>query len=366
MGEIRPFESSHIPEVASLQLKILRRKQGPAKQSLLRYFEEIFFRNPWRADDLPSFVYLHQGKLVGFLGVIPRPMLFENRPVRAAIATQFMVDRDVYRGYAGLEMLKRFFGGPQDFSYTDGATEAAATTWTATGAYAASLFALEWTRVLHPAAYVRSILAGTKGKFRLAGKLLTPVGLIADAALAHTPVRFLARPDPPFPARPASADQLLNAMQSIGWRNALKPSYDAASFSWLIGQTADATQHGELRLAVVKGSEGETLGCFAYFAKPRGVATVMQFSARHRAFLPVFEALLRDAWDQGSAAVRGQVIPACLTHFTEQHCSLRHLGSGVLIHSRNAALLAAVLRGDAALSRLDGEWWMRFAVAEWE
>jgi hypothetical protein len=31
-----------------------------------------------------------------------------------------------------------------------------------------------------------------------------------------------------------------------------------------------------------------------------------------------------------------------------------------LIHSRNEKLLNAIYHGDAFLSRLEGEWWMRF------
>jgi len=38
----------------------------------------------------------------------------------------------------------------------------------------------------------------------------------------------------------------------------------------------------------------------------------------------------------------------------------------VLIYSREQALMDTILRGDDALSRLDGEWWMRFAVDDWE
>jgi hypothetical protein len=92
---------------------------------------------------------------------------------------------------------------------------------------------------------------------------------------------------------------------------------------------------------------------------------VLQIGAKGRHFDSVFLALLRDAWDQGAIAVRGQAIPRYLFAMTGRHASFRHVGHGVLVHSRDPIVLACVLQGEAALSRLDGEWWLRFAVEEW-
>src|SRR5438046_196924 len=41
------------------------------------YFERIFFQNPWVDADLPSLVYEDEtGRVGGFVGVVPRRMLF--------------------------------------------------------------------------------------------------------------------------------------------------------------------------------------------------------------------------------------------------------------------------------------------------
>lgn len=39
---------------------------------------------------------------------------------------------------------------------------------------------------------------------------------------------------------------------------------------------------------------------------------------------------------------------------------LRREGAWTLIHSRHGDIVAAMERGAAGLSRLDGEWWLRF------
>jgi hypothetical protein len=366
MGEILPFQASHVPEVAALHLKVIRKRLQPAGADLQRYFEEIFLGNPWRADDLPSLVYVHDGRVAGFLGVVPRRMLFLKRPVRVAVASQFMVDRDLYRGYAGLELLKRFFSGPQDLSLTDGATEPAYATWTASGARAAWLYSLEWTRIFRPVRYLRGTLEERKGKRRILGKLMTPAGAVLDAALRRVPARRLAAPNSPCQAEPVTADELLQAIERIGWRDPLKPCYDPETFRWLIAKTAHARSHGSLRLAVVRDSDREPVGWYVYFAKPGGISVVMQLGGKTHRFEEVLQTLLRDAWDQRSAAIRGQAIPRQLTSLTRNYCGLRHIGSGVLVHARDPDLLACILRGDAALSRLDGEWWMRFAIEDWD
>jgi hypothetical protein len=365
MGEIRVFEEAHISEVATLQLKILRRQPRPAGNDLQQYLGDILLRNPWRSDDLPSLVYIHQSKIVGFLGVVPRPMVYRGRPLRIAVATQFMVDRDVYRGFAGLELLKRFFAGPQDVSYTDGATDAAHATWTAIGAHAARLFSLEWTRILRPMQYARGMLAFRKGKWSTLARVLAPAGRLTDAGLSMVPLRLLAVPVSEYSTEETGADGLLAVIQKIGWHDPLHPAYELESFRWLIQQTTDAHAHGTLRLGIVRHGNGDATGWYAYFAKRGGISVVMQLGAQARHFNPVFQALLRDAWHQGSAALRGQAIPRHLSDLTYQHCGMRYVGSGALVHTRDPELLGTILRGDAALSRLDGEWWMRFAVADW-
>jgi hypothetical protein len=366
MGEIRPLEESHIPEVAALQLKIIRRQPRPPGRDLQKYFGDIFLRNPWRADDIPSLVYLDGGRIVGFLGVIARPMMWGKRPVRIAVASQFMVDREQYRGFAGLELLKRFFQGPQDISYTDGATEAAHVTWTAAGACAASLYSLEWTRSLRPARYARGMLEQRKGAWRWLGKTMAPAGWLTDIVLSKIPLRVFSPPTTGYRSQDASADELFQAIQEIGWREKLKPAYEPVSFRWLMAQTAEARFHGTLRMAVVRDPTGALAGWYAYFSKPGCVSVVMQIGAHARHIDNVFLALLRDAWERGAAAVRGRAIPRYLTNFNDQHCSFRHIGSGVLVQARDPELLTCILRGDAAFSLLDGEWWLRFAVGDWD
>jgi hypothetical protein len=75
----------------------------------------------------------------------------------------------------------------------------------------------------------------------------------------------------------------------------------------------------------------------------------------------VLDHLFHDARARGATAISGQVQPELLDAFAACHCIIRCHGLRVLIQSRRPELLAAIHRGDASLSRLDGEWGLRFS-----
>jgi hypothetical protein len=368
MGEIRTFEEAHIPDVAALELKVFHNRRQPAGPGLQQYFRQIFLDSPLRDEELPSLVYIHNNKLVGFIGVIPRRMVFCGRPIRVAVASQLMVDTEEYRGFAGMEMVRRLFLGPQDLTLTDGATESAYALWTALGGRAAQLYSLQWTRVFRPLGYLRGI-AERRPKTgpvpRAIMRLLSPGCALADSALSRLPFNALSAPATEFRSEAAGGDALLECIREIGWRDALQPTYEPEFFRWLLAQAAAADRHGALKMAVVRDLGGATAGWYIYYAKRGGESTVLQIGASIRHFEDVFLALARDAWDSGATALGGQVAPRDLLSLSRRHCTFKYVGNGVLVHSRNSEIVSCILQGEAALTRLDGEWWTRFAVGEW-
>jgi hypothetical protein len=374
VGEIQKFEESHIPEVAALEIKVFHQRSSATSSALEQYFAKMFFQNPWRETELSSYVYIQGGKLVGFIGVVPRPMEFNGRKILVGTSSQLMVDETLRsasggRGVppgVGYALTKRFFAGPQDFSYTDGATEAACAVWTAAGAKVARLYSLEWLRVLRPVRYYQGKLSRhPRAGFRTMARAMFAGCWLADMALSKLPFHALSPPASDLISVPAGAEELLQCLNEIGWQDALKPSYDSASLRWLLSEAASARHRGELRSVVVRDAGGKSAGWYVYYAKPGGVFVVLQIGAASRRMNTVLQALWRDAWEQGALAIHGQAIPRHLLGFETRHCSFRYPGNGVLVHSRDPQLLACVLQGEAALTRLDGEWWMRFADTDW-
>jgi hypothetical protein len=365
MGEIRAFTEEHVREAAGLYLRSMRAQHRPAPASLQDYFREIFFGNPWATAEIPSLVYLEAGKLVGFLGVIPRPMQFRGRPIRAAVGTQFVVERGTYRGTAALELMRHLFRGPQELTFTDGCGEAAARIWTAAGARVARLHSFNWIRFLRPCQGARGFLGRSGGAL--------PRLLRAGAGLVAPPIDYLLskalpglRPHSRYAARPATAGELLGTIQESKGREPLQPAYTPSDFDWLMSQAASATRSGQLRMMTVQSPEGERCGSFVYYAKPGAAAYVLQIGWRRRDNFPeVLRALFEDAWQQGASDVKGQAIPQFLTTLSAEQCLFRQMDSCVVGYSANADILNSLLLGETAISRLDGECWLRFQGEPW-
>ena len=309
-------------------------------------------------------MYLEDGKLTGFLGIIPRPMVFRGKPVTAATLTQFMVDPEKRRSSAAMSLLRRCFQGPQDLTWADGSADPVYMLHKVHGSLPAYFYSLHWMRVLRPFEMARGFLP----RFGMPGR-----GLHGIASLVTIPADALVTRLPPFKSaapvftpRSASPAKILACIQEIGWREPLTPHYDPDSFNWLLSQTASAKAAGSLRMLIAQDAAGQDCGWLVYQARRQGTAYLLQMGMRRSDhFEPLLQVLFADAWNQGCAVVKGSTRPEYLTGLTRNYCVIRHPGSSALIHSRNADLLNTVRLGEAALSGLDGERWQRFASENW-
>ena len=153
---------------------------------------------------------------------------------------------------------------------------------------------------------------------------------------------------------------MLAHLPDVADGSALQPEYDARSLAWLLEQTARKARHGTLRARAVLESGRRLIGWYLYYLNAGGVSEVVQIAACNGSFDRVLQRLLADAWRQGAVAVRGRLDPRHVQELSDRHCWFRREGTWTLVHSRNADLAAAIHQGNAFLSRLEGEWWLRF------
>jgi hypothetical protein len=365
MGEVRAFRSDDIPRVAALWLDAFHRSTAPAAVALHEYFRDIFF-GPCYDPELPSLVYEQPGGAIqGFLGVIPRRMAFRGETIRVAVATQIMVASGA-RGYAAGALLRRYFAGAQDLSYSDGANEDSERLWRAGGGDIATLYNLAWTRVLRPAGHITALLR-ERNRWTALQPLLQPASRAFDAAFALV--------DPRARSTGEEADQLqaeAATPESIGWciRNlspgrVLTPQYDHESLDWLLAQAAAKQRHGKLHGKVLRDGRGDRVGWFLYYARRGGIAQVLQFGGQPRRIRSVLQCLFRDAGAQGAVAVSGGFEPRYMKDLARSRARFSWPAYAVVVRSRRPELAQAVHRGDAFLTRLEGEWWARFSDPTW-
>jgi hypothetical protein len=345
---IRRFEADDLPEVAALHRRIMAPDGAGGSgwlQAYRGYFADVFLSEATRSAGLPSLVYQREGRVRGFLGVMPRRMQFDGRPLLAAVCSQFVVDPSE-RGQAGLQLLKRCLAGEQDVSITDEAADCTRKIWEWCGGTIALPYSMHWIRPLRPA---QAALP----------RMLAPAARIVDAVAARAIGRL--RPATPAGTRaPIDEETLRGCLMDSAGRCAMAPVYDAATVRWALDRARRNRAHGVLRALVVKDA-GAIAGWFIYHARRDGRAEVLQMGAEPRQHRNVFDHLLEDAWQQGAAMVSGRFEPSFAPQLSESGCLSYRRGHWTLIHAKRPDVAHALQRGDAFFSRLEGEWCLRFS-----
>ena len=357
MAAIRAFTPEDIPAVVALRRRIFRFSEQPSPEGMARSFDEIFFGNPWRDDSLPSFVYEVRGTIVGFLGVIPRAMVWEGRPLKAAVITQFMVDPD-HRGGPGVLMLGRLFAGAQDLTFSDAATDAAHVVWERLGGETLLLYGMEWHRPLRPLRHAVTSLGPATG-WRAARLASRPLWNLVDAVAARAPNNPFHQRTPPGDAREVDAGTIATHLgDCLG--SALHGDHDEAALSWLLDRLPRKKQYGRYQQIGVWDESGSFAGWFLYYLNERGTSLVAQLGSRPGKRDLVLDHLFHHAWRGGSLAVSGRLDPPATRDLERKQCVFQLGKPWVLIHSRNRELMDSIHAGRAYLTRLDGEWWLNF------
>lgn len=343
--------------MAALRLATFRLTRRRSPEDLAAYIREIFLANPWRDEALPSLVYEDaQGRVAGFVGVIPRRMTFRGVPVRVAVSTQFMVD-PASRGPAGIQLVQRLFAGPQDLTLGDAAPDAARKIWVGLGGSVAMVHSLFWTRAVRPFRFAATEL-GDRPLIRVARLLLRPLLNGLDSAW-RAGSRGTRRP---LAGRtePLTVSSLAAAAPGIIGDRALHPVYDEPGLRWLLERVAEVPHLEPLEAVLVRDAGGAVAGWFLYFPRRGGTAQVFQLGSTARTAPLVIQHLLQHARQHGAVGVTGRVDPVTLSALEAAGCILHRRGPWVLVQTRRPDLLAAIERGDAWLSSLDGERWLSF------
>ena len=351
---IRPLIDSDVDQVRDLWQRT-GGKDVPTSAALLM---RLFFDSPWRDDAFASLAYEdYSGRLLGCLGISPRPMLFRDRAIRAVVGHQLLIDPSRAGARAGIELARRFLAGPQDLSLAVW-NDFGRRIWTSLGGGVTPFHSLSWTRALRPARYMLRMLRH-RGLPLSAAVPLYPACHAVDATLNV----FRRRETPERPSAPLSdeldAVTMLSYLSTFASDRALKPSYDVATLSWLMETLGDAISRGHLHKVAVRTCSGRPLGWYVYYLGVSGAAEVMQVGGKDDALRDVLDHLFEHARQRGAVAITGPMDARLVGALSEKHCAFhRPRNTWALIHSRDARIVEAIHSGDAFLSRLEGAPWL--------
>jgi hypothetical protein len=357
MNHVRSLVADDIPALAELHASVFADCSDLSRAQRQRYLRQVFLESPWRGTVLSSLVSedQHDG-VVGFLGVVPRPMSLRGRSITVAVGSQFMVAPN-HRG-VGIQLLRTFLSGPQHLSLTDGPSQMLLKVWKALGGTDSPLHSIHWTRPLRPIQYVLS-LAAERAAIASLTTMARPLCSALDWLFSRTGRS-------PFQVSPAPAgdeltvDGLLDCVAELAPRTGLRPVYDRESMRWLLEMAERKTYLGELHRVRVRNSANEVVGWYLCYLQRGRSCEVLQMAGRSDAIELVLDHLFSYAWRKGALAVSGRLQADFFDALKAKHCILHGAGAPVLVYSRQHELIEAIRGGDAFLTRLDGEWWMPF------
>jgi hypothetical protein len=357
-GRVRPLEREDLSQIVALHVRVFGRQATAPPDRLQSYLSRVLYEHPWIDGDCPSLVYEDRvGRVVGCLGVMPRPMIIGGRPGRAAIAHHYLVDPTYRAARAGVELVRRFLAGPQDFSLTEG-NERTRQIWQAFGGGAVLLRSLHWTRPLRPSSYLLSLLS-RRGLPRPMATTLAPVCRGLDAITpAAAPRAF----------RPELADVHGTEIDASALRGCLtmctadlhvQPFYDLRALEWLLETLSDRPHHGTLHRVAVRDGAQRVLGWYLYYLGANGHGDVVQVGGYEHGLSRVLDHLFCHARQHGAVSVSGALEPHTFSMLARKSCAFHFPDSSwVLVHGRDAGLVNAIHHGNAFLTRLEGEWWL--------
>lgn len=356
LATMRPCEPADLPRVAALFTKTFRGKSGSDGSALATYLHSLLFEHPWRDPEIASQVSIARGgALRGFICILPVRMRLGDRPVRTALAGSLMVDEPEKHPLVGAALLRAFIKGPQELSFSETSNAISLRMWDALGGSTAPLFSLEWIRPLRPAGAACAFLREKVS----AAALLRPLAAAADR-IAHAMTRSPALSAGDAVVENAALDDasLLALFSRLSANYRLAPRWSTDDLRWMLSLAGEKERYGPLICKIVRGKQGKAIGCFLYYARPGGIAFVLQVLAERAQTGRVLDALFVDAHALGCVALRGRLQPELLGSLQVRNCIFVNRSS-LTYKAKDKEILEVVRSTDALLTGLSGESWTR-------
>lgn len=356
-GNVRALDRRDVAPVTELYRNVLGKGDQASSDPLRARLQSILLDHPWYDDAIPSLVFEDEGgRIVGCIGVMPRPMSFNGRKIIAAVSHSFIVEPGSRSSLAALELARHFLSGPQDLSMAEG-SNVSRRIWELSGGSTSLLYSMSWTRPLRPSRYALAFLS-RRGLSPAFGWVLKPFCRLIDGVtplISRTPFHL---------RRPLNSEEELDGetlrqnLADFETDRTLHPHYDGNSSSWLLQMLARKKNRGTLQKVNVRDGR-RTLGWYVYYENFDDTGEVVQIGAKENCIDRVLDHLFYRAKRNGLVAVTGQMDPVHFHALARKHCLFHHDGgSWMLIHSRHLDIVDAIHRGDAFLTRMDGEWWI--------
>jgi hypothetical protein len=362
VSQVRPFTEADIEQVGELHRRVFGTSEPLSSELLDRYrtyFLEVFLNNPWNRGGTAMVYEENDGTVSGFMGSVMRPMLFKSERIQMRIGTQFIVDPR-RRGFAGLKLLRALFAGPQELTLGDEGNLQSRGLWDAFGGFAAPVYSMRWHYPLRPCEAVRRTVMGINRVPRFVPRMAAPFARALDGIAAPVLARLARKAAVEFTEEDPGAQELAGYMAASATGKSLRPEYDARSLEWVLARAQRLRPEAALVKRLLKTDTGQVAGWYVYAAASGGAGEVLQLHANSGFETQVLDNLFENARARRVAVLSGRMEPGMIQAFADRRCLVECGPEWVLVRSSRPDLLQALLKGDALLSKLEGEWCLRF------
>jgi hypothetical protein len=350
MPNIRAFQRADLGAVVDLL-----RQRMPGWTGSEETLAGTTLDHPWADEELPSLVAVgNKGKILGFIGVQVRRLLFDGRLIRGVCATQLVVAAGPEAGPAGALMMSRVLSRPQELTWSDGATDAVVRMWrTFGGGDQDHVRACDWLLVLRPVRWLRGTVSAMVGH-SLSRQQLPVSGLPFQAAGRTVARRAFPEISPDVHGEDATTKTLVENLPAIVGRFRVRVDHDEAYLDHMFRQI-EAFSGPPVRRLVRHGER--PIGWYAYLPGRRGASHVLHLAAAERHADAVLGELLAHARANGSALVAGRAEPHMMGALSSRMALLGYARQPT-IHCKDPELALAMGSSASLLTRLDGEVFM--------
>lgn len=355
-SDIRPLAAADVPAVADLFQRIFVKNGKPAPAALTGYMRSLFLSPPEYQPDIASKVYVRpDGQLTGFIGVVPLPMTFKSKRLRAAVCGPLMVDGHAADPLAGARLLRAFLAGPQDISLSETANPVSVAMWRNLRGTVLPTYSLEWLFVLRPAGFGAQLAAGSSTTGRILGSLAKPVDAVVGRLTATSADAIKAGIHNDAEIDDAGSMDLIAKFTSAF---DLCPSWSPEILQRILHDASLKPQFGTLTRRIVRARGGTPIGLFLYHGGPGRIARVLQVLHAPGQAGSILDRMVANIAASGAVGLRLRVQPALLHALLGRGGFFLHRASTV-VHARDPELVAQFANGNAFFNGLAGETWTR-------
>lgn len=362
MSGIRPAVDADIPAVADMFQRILRKEKRPVPPALETYLGALFGDAARTDPELVSKVHLRDdGRVSGFLGVLPLPMEIAGRKIRAAVCGTFMVDAHEDDPFAGARLLRDVLSGPQDLSFSETSNDISTAMWRKMRARVMPDYSLEWLRVMRPASFMLEMASSRAAALRFLKPVVAPFdGILARGKETQSWAAYRPLTDKAdaLADEDAAEEDLAKVILELLASFVLRPHWSEEALAAMLAHARRKANHGARVQRIVRTRSGKPVGLFIYYGDPGRIGRVAQIMAVPGQEGAVIDRLLKHAHERRMVAMRGRTQPALLDAMIGRKFAFVHASSTV-VHCRDPELLQPFYTGTAFVNGLAGEGWTR-------